>query len=304
MNEFTPIAALFVTSLAGWLLVALRWHRTGRLLSAVPRIPVPWGLRDLPIFILLSLGLPAIASLAYLQLEGQSPQEFERLTQTANLPVEDARLRDHLTDGFTIANNVGKIAAVLLCGYLAWRLSQRESPDQRWNWARVSWIQDLKLAVTVFVLCIPPILLLKFALVSFFSTQIMKEHPLIERLNADPHSVSQYSLAIFSAVIVAPLFEEMLFRLLIQGSLERAAMGSPSSSTTSQLPHSHLPTIISSALFALLHMGHGVDPLPLFALGLMLGHLYRQTHRILPCIGVHFFLNSFTLCQLFMKNRG
>lgn len=304
MNEFAPIAALFIASIIGWLLIALRWHRTRILLAAVPRPAVPWGLREVPIFILLSLGLPPLASVAYLKLDGQSQQDFERLIQSANLSAEDAHLRDRLTDGVTIANNGGKIASVLLCVCLAWQLSRHDSPALRWNWAQVSWIQDLKLAAAVFVLCIPPILLMKLAIVSIFSTQMMKEHPLIERLNADPHSFGPYCMAIFSAVIVAPLYEEMLFRLIIQGSLERAAWGTQSSSKACELPRSHLPTLISSALFALLHLGHGVDPLPLFALALILGHLYRQTHRILPCIGVHLLLNAFTLFLHFMKNRG
>ena len=40
------------------------------------------------------------------------------------------------------------------------------------------------------------------------------------------------------------------------------------------------------------HYSHGPDWIPLFFLALGLGYLYRQTHRLLPCITVHFLLNS------------
>ena len=58
------------------------------------------------------------------------------------------------------------------------------------------------------------------------------------------------------------------------------------------------PIAISAALFAALHASHGPDPIPLFLLAAGLGYLYQRTHRILPCIVVHFLLNSFSLAML------
>ena len=48
----------------------------------------------------------------------------------------------------------------------------------------------------------------------------------------------------------------------------------------------------SALIFAVLHLSHGPDWVPLFVLALGLGYVYRQTHRILPCIVVHFLLNA------------
>jgi membrane protease YdiL (CAAX protease family) len=50
-----------------------------------------------------------------------------------------------------------------------------------------------------------------------------------------------------------------------------------------------------------MHAAHGPDPIPLFVLALGLGYLYRQTHRILPCIVVHFLLNLLTMAALAME---
>ena len=59
-----------------------------------------------------------------------------------------------------------------------------------------------------------------------------------------------------------------------------------------------LPILISGSLFALAHAGQGPAPIPLFFLGLGLGYLYQRTHRILPCIVVHFLVNSTAVVQL------
>lgn len=61
-----------------------------------------------------------------------------------------------------------------------------------------------------------------------------------------------------------------------------------------------LPIIISSILFAGAHYSHGPDPIPLFVLAMGLGYLYRQTHRLLPCIVVHVVLNGFSVLQLLL----
>jgi membrane protease YdiL (CAAX protease family) len=53
-----------------------------------------------------------------------------------------------------------------------------------------------------------------------------------------------------------------------------------------------LPIVGSGTVFALMHMDHGPDWLPLLILGLGLGYLYQRTGRILPCITVHFLLNA------------
>ena len=60
------------------------------------------------------------------------------------------------------------------------------------------------------------------------------------------------------------------------------------------------PVVVSSALFALAHLGHGPAPVPLFVLAMGLGYIYHRTQRILPCIVVHFLVNAFSLVQLWL----
>ncbi|HEV7278967.1 MAG TPA: type II CAAX endopeptidase family protein [Pirellulaceae bacterium] len=55
------------------------------------------------------------------------------------------------------------------------------------------------------------------------------------------------------------------------------------------------PVVASSAIFALLHLGQGPAPIPLFLFSLLLGYLYRQTGRITPSVVAHFALNGTTI---------
>ena len=49
-----------------------------------------------------------------------------------------------------------------------------------------------------------------------------------------------------------------------------------------------------------MHLGTGLDPIPLFFLGAILGYLYNKTHRLLPCIVVHMLFNGFSLACVWL----
>lgn len=56
-----------------------------------------------------------------------------------------------------------------------------------------------------------------------------------------------------------------------------------------------LPIGISSFLFAAAHAGTWPDPVPLFVLALVLGYVYRQTHRLWPGVVLHMLFNGLSL---------
>jgi membrane protease YdiL (CAAX protease family) len=61
-----------------------------------------------------------------------------------------------------------------------------------------------------------------------------------------------------------------------------------------------IPIVTSALIFALLHLGHGPAPIPLFFLALGLGYLYQRTHRLWAPLVVHFLLNTSSLAMLWL----
>ena len=96
----------------------------------------------------------------------------------------------------------------------------------------------------------------------------------------------------------APLSADGLPPLPTEPYASPTAQGSYPHSRDGQRSAASWPILGSAFVFALLHYSHGPDPIPLFVLAVGLGYLYRQTHRVLPCIVVHFLLNSCSLGAL------
>ena len=63
-----------------------------------------------------------------------------------------------------------------------------------------------------------------------------------------------------------------------------------------------MPIVISSVLFAGMHFGHGIDPIPLFFLAVVLGWLYQRTHRLWPCVVLHTALNGLSMTMMFLAS--
>jgi hypothetical protein len=68
-----------------------------------------------------------------------------------------------------------------------------------------------------------------------------------------------------------------------------------------QGPRGVFPIVATSLFFAMMHLGAGLDPIPLFMFSLVLGYLYHRTHRLLPCIILHMSLNSCTMLMLLLE---
>jgi membrane protease YdiL (CAAX protease family) len=181
---------------------------------------------------------------------------------------------------------------------------------------------DVKIGAVAWAASLVPIYAILLVLNEVFRPT--EGHPLIESLLVD-HSLHMMAAAAFAAVVAAPLYEETAFRLVLQGWLERremlarrvptveapsvleaeapdAASTPPSTAESFTYPQvGWAPVVISSVLFGLAHYGHGISPAPLILLGVVLGYLYRQTHRILPCIVCHLLFNGFTFILLALQ---
>jgi|GEM_PF-1150217 membrane protease YdiL (CAAX protease family) len=113
--------------------------------------------------------------------------------------------------------------------------------------------------------------------------------PIFEWLIHPPDGLSQV-LVIVAVVIVAPFFEECLFRGFLYRQL-RAHMGIWKA------------TIASAAVFSLAHMLAG-QVMPLFALGIVLAVVKERSGGLMPCILVHAFWNGATIIETVVMFGG
>jgi membrane protease YdiL (CAAX protease family) len=78
--------------------------------------------------------------------------------------------------------------------------------------------RDLQLGLAAFVMLAPPVYAMQGVLVYFWKPS---KHPLMEMFKESP-DVGFFIVLFVAAAVVAPLFEELVFRVLLQGFLEKA----------------------------------------------------------------------------------
>jgi membrane protease YdiL (CAAX protease family) len=189
--------------------------------------------------------------------------------------------------------------------------------------------EDVTLGIIVGLAALAPILIAQLVLMWWLGLE--SGHDLVKLLREGKPDAFVFTLAALAAVVFAPVTEEITFRLLLQGWLEKweteavatpvddcpitndegadnpdvsvietrdPVLAEPPQRGLAGLPFGWLPIIVSSLLFGLAHMGYGPEPLPLFLLALIFGYVYHCTHRIVPSIVAHAVFNAFTIVSL------
>jgi membrane protease YdiL (CAAX protease family) len=315
------VIAAITASVAVWTAVIVRLRHGQQILPLEPRRPAPWAFVDLVLVVMAYILLMMLG------------QVLLRHVSQIEIPEDIRALGDHLVPlqlvyiASMLATLVFAIALVCLrAGATAADIGLRLD---RWRY-------DLLVGLVGFIALAPPVYALQATLVHFFPTQ----HPLIDVLREGPGTAVVIVVSL-SVAVVAPLSEEFLLRVLLQGWLERVvATAVPlafrsDGGETSELPAAEppslpageaqsenpyaapqarmsehdmgdvglaraIPIVTSSLIFALLHIGHGPAPLPLFFLALGLGYLYQRTHRLWPSVLVHCLLNTSSLLMLWL----
>jgi membrane protease YdiL (CAAX protease family) len=351
--------AFLLANVVVWGRVIARWVAGKPAIVFEPRRPVPWGPADaaviLAVWFVLMATLPLLCH-RWLVGEAIAPD-----------PSKIDNLRVSMLG--TLLANLGSITLGA-----AWLAARGARPGDFGLTRREAW-RDLRLGALAFVAAVVPVYAVQRVLVEFWPSK----HPLVSLLEKSPDGWI-IALAVLSAAIVAPIVEEFLFRLVLQGAIETAELravvgmgpatqaGDHASANRPQagvnefaettgaadaglgenleppgefanpyrapgadsdaphagpaaedprtlvrslpdskvwgLPMGVWPMTISATLFALLHAGHGPDPIPLLLLALIMGYLYRQTHRVLPSIVLHMALNSCGLLLLWLQLSG
>ena len=137
-------------------------------------------------------------------------------------------------------------------------------------------------------------------------------HPVIETLLAEA-SVPTLAYTVVTVVVAAPIVEEFVFRGVILTYLQRVFSGHWDSTTAifcrntdkkqidnekPDLFQLHGANILTSLLFAGLHIGQGAAYIPLFFLSFGLGYVCNKTGSIIPCVIIHMVLNGISTIPL------
>ena len=259
----------------------------------------PIGMIDFVTGFFIWLGLPTIAIAvlsSYWQVESLDGLDGAR-TNTLMIVLSSTQL----------------IAFLLIVGILGIRYG-----FSNWLLGRVSdWPHQILFTLKAFCMVVPLVLTIQ----ALLSALVPYEHETLDQL-AENFSLATVLATSLGAVVAAPLGEELLFRGLLQSWLQRIDFRRSDPERiyefiggwdhadargkievvdeTHKAPGLHpvrwwLPVVVSSLLFALIHLGQGAAPIPLFFFALALGFLYRYSGSLFPCIVLHFLLNAFTM---------
>ncbi len=205
------IGVVFMAVIAGsclmWVRAIFTLWQGQPLLVFEPRRRVPWGLFDLLLVFLVMLFVVvamqwAVAGLSGAAADGSAAQ------QPASAPSALAIL-------------ASSMAMLLGCGGAVLLLRFRT----RATWADLGFrardfVRDVRIGGAAFLLLAPPMYALQFVLTKCW---FESEHPVQTMLLNNP-SAAVLLTALFTAVLVAPLTEEIFFRVIFQGWLESLGM--------------------------------------------------------------------------------
>ncbi len=312
------MATACVLSLAAGFFLFQR-HIDGQpLLAYEPRRRVPWG----PLVLMIPLFFLVVN---FLPLLGDSEENAEPMTP-----------EQFIYSGLIFSALL--IAFVPMA--MAWLAAVRQADHRDLGLPRShrQFWRDVRSGAIACLAALMPILLLNYVLTFIFQPE--QSHPLIEQLQKDG-SPAMLLVGIVSAVLAAPLFEEFTFRVLLQGWLERVEdkwlefhaterqtdpvvedperfsaepreivepiadeqpLIRPPHGWLAVLPHGWMPILVTSLIFGLAHVGHGIPAVvSLVFLGIVFGYLYQRTHRIVPCIAAHMLFNAYSMTILWLN---
>lgn len=284
---------LFLTgSLVAWVWVLRRLGRGQSLLPPPQPRVAPWGLNGVGAVVLLWL------------LVASPP------AARAN-PHQD----EHLIAKF-IALALVNAALLVLVPLLLSAMARARLADLGLTRHELGW--NLLRGAVACLLLSPPVYAINWLALQYWPVH---KHPLETMVLENP-TAPVALLAVVSGVILAPAAEELLFRGVLLGWLNRLwsrekrpdpalesafsepisgeNLGLPAKAAERFRPSTVLPNLITSLIFAGIHWAQWPAPLALLPLSLGLGMLYQRTGSLAAPITLHALFNGLSTFALFL----
>lgn len=144
--------------------------------------------------------------------------------------------------------------------------------------------RNVLVGIGAYFLAFPPVSITFLGAQELFER---REH-VLEQLIRESPTLDRIVVSTLLAVVVAPLFEELLFRGILLPWLRRVLGVWPA-------------IVTSSLLFAVLHADAWPAPIPLFVLALFLGYLAYRTSSLVAPIVLHATFNGVSMLALVLQ---
>ena len=264
MLSHSLLLLLATLSLTVWAQIAMRWSQGRPALDKVPRCPSPW----LPVASTAAGVVVALMLTTSLHSRSHAPDETPTVTlQNVQWSVVDGTM--HIA-----------IALMLLTG--AARVPLREcglSVDQL--------DRQLRDGALGFLASVIPVALVLVATSALRTPE--NQHPYLRLLQEDRNAGMVAAWLLLSAVVVAPIKEELIFRVMLQDGLARRIGSTPAIGVT-------------AILFCLVH--GFPDLLALLPLALILGYVYDRRQSVISVVVIHALFNLTNIALLLLDSEA
>jgi membrane protease YdiL (CAAX protease family) len=352
---YTLLRALLLSMLLGMVLVwawALgRFWRGQPILPERPIVPMrraPWGAVTVFWVVVLYGFVHVEVGRAYAAATGRHAAPVKQADHAQPQPVDDARpaVDDPKVDEnneMTQIDLLLQLAAInslllILVPLLVRCTSGATLADLGLSLA--GWRRQLAIGVGAALLITPVVILIQIVAIQVWRSH---KHP-VEEMVLDSFSPGIALLAVASAMVLAPMIEELLFRVIVQRWLTRFARPRGSSAwiaknqahgvpagaeITAQIdetatssseaiplgqdavldpagsePRPSLAIVSTSLLFAAMHAAQWPAPIAIFVLSVALGALYKRTGSLFAAIAMHGTFNGFSTLLLLLQALG
>ena len=285
--------ALLTVSTGLWINLLRQGFASGWSWPLQPRRDVPWRAWEAVATILIVL--ICVGAVLH-QLTGSNSQIRESSSHTAQ-SVPERITDDPTVSGPTPANPeikafdlrrlkffaIGQLAELALIPLILgiWCSCRWEDFGLRRHGLKT----DLQFAVWGMLLAQLPVHLLEYPLQTWRAED---PHPMLELLKNSTNHWQTLPWIALEVVVLAPLVEELLFRVVLQGALER------------EIP-AVWATILTAAAFACIHQS--ADWLPLFPLALILGYIYYRRRSYVAVVVLHGLFNAVSLLAALLVTK-
>lgn len=199
------VLGMLTGTLASWTYLIVRAIRREPLLTVKPFTPRVWGLADVMFIAITSVICQIMFASAYVRFAGNADPDNGAGQLTA-----------------AVAASLGHVAAIVLA--LAWLALRFDVAPEHAGFRTRGWWRQLQIGVVTTLATLPIVYLLMAAVSVGLKTDY--SHPLLDEVRRNA-TLGSYLLGALTAVLLAPLAEEFLFRVIIQGWLQSWAVSTP-----------------------------------------------------------------------------